>query len=67
MSKDPPVLEGFSEGLTEFVSKCLQKSPTDRLSARELLEHKFMEKAYEGKEMYMEMLSRLNCSGELKL
>jgi len=42
ISKDPPILQGFSESLTHFISCCLQKDPKDRLSAKKLLEHSFM-------------------------
>ncbi len=49
VSKDPPVLHNYSETLAHFVGCCLQKKPSDRLSARELLDHKFLEKADKGK------------------
>ncbi|GLE05256.1 hypothetical protein PINS_up014256 [Pythium insidiosum] len=43
---DPPVLEGaFSPELVDFVAKCLQKSPHDRPTAEELLQHPFVANA----------------------
>lgn len=59
VSKPPPVLKGFSESLTHFVSCCLQKEPNDRLSARELLDHRFMEQAEGGREKFKSMLKEM--------
>ncbi|KAG3253537.1 hypothetical protein PI124_g1928 [Phytophthora idaei] len=43
---DPPVLEGsFSPRFVDFVSRCLQKSPQDRPTATELLQHPFIRSA----------------------
>ncbi|KAJ0404553.1 hypothetical protein ATCC90586_003085 [Pythium insidiosum] len=43
---EPPVLEGaFSPELVDFVAKCLQKSPHDRPTAEELLQHPFVANA----------------------
>lgn len=42
----PPVLEGnFSPVFKEFVSLCLTKDPTKRLTAKELLQHRFIKGA----------------------
>jgi len=39
----PPVLEGnFSDEFKNFVSVCLKKSPKDRPSAAQLLQHPFI-------------------------
>ncbi|GBF98708.1 serine threonine kinase [Raphidocelis subcapitata] len=44
----PPRLEGpFSEEFRDFVTACLQKDPTARPSARELLSHPFVASALE--------------------
>jgi len=44
--KEPPVLEGnYSKAFKEFVSLCLQKDVSKRLSAKELLAHKFIKNA----------------------
>ncbi|OWZ21137.1 Protein kinase [Phytophthora megakarya] len=43
---DPPVLEGgFSPRFVDFVSSCLQKTPQDRPTASELLQHPFIRSA----------------------
>lgn len=43
---NPPELSGnFSKPFKEFVSLCLNKDPTERLSARDLLRHKFVKAA----------------------
>ena len=42
----PPVLEGnFSPAFKEFISLCLTKDPSQRPSARELLQHRFIKTA----------------------
>lgn len=42
----PPVLDGkFSQAFKEFVVACLQKDPNERLTVKELLRHKFIQKA----------------------
>ena len=43
---DAPTLEGnFSKAFKEFVSLCVQKDPTKRPSAEELLKHRFIKGA----------------------
>jgi len=43
---DPPVLEGnFSKPFKEFVQICLQKEPSQRPTAKELLKHRFIRTA----------------------
>ncbi|KAJ3215842.1 putative protein serine/threonine kinase [Dinochytrium kinnereticum] len=43
---DPPQLEGnFSKGFKEFVAQCLQKDPSLRPTAKELLRHRFIKAA----------------------
>lgn len=34
VSKEPPRIKNFSVNLCDFVSKCLQKNPKDRWSAK---------------------------------
>ena len=47
-SENPPTLTGFSEELIDFVSCCLKKDPTQRLSVFELLQHPFIKSIGEG-------------------
>lgn len=43
---NPPELSGsFSKPFKEFVSLCLNKDPTERMSAKELLRHRFIKTA----------------------
>jgi len=47
-ARPPPTLQNeanYSKDFVEFLSKCLQKNPDDRLSAAELLELPFIKKA----------------------
>ncbi|WVQ85148.1 hypothetical protein IAT38_007313 [Cryptococcus sp. DSM 104549] len=37
--------EGFSRDFMDFVERCLQKDPTDRATAKELLQHRFIRSA----------------------
>lgn len=42
----PPALEGdFSDELKEFVSRCLRKNPSERMTAAECLEHPYIANA----------------------
>ncbi|ORX77053.1 kinase-like protein [Anaeromyces robustus] len=58
--KEPPVLEGnYSKAFKEFISLCLQKDTKKRLSAKELLSHKFIKNAK--KTSYLtELIERMN-------
>jgi len=47
-ARPPPTLQNeanYSKDFVDFLTKCLQKNPDDRLSAAELLEHPFVKKA----------------------
>jgi len=58
--KEPPVLEGnYSKAFKEFISLCLQKDTKKRLTAKELLAHKFIKNAK--KTSYLtELIERMN-------
>lgn len=47
---DPPTLDGpdYSKLIKSFIADCLQKNPTERASAEQLLSHPFLKKARSG-------------------
>jgi len=54
----PPTLDGnFSKNFKEFVSTCLHKDPAERLTAKELLKHKFIKTAGKTKSL-MDLIQR---------
>lgn len=56
---EAPTLEGsFSKAFKEFISLCLQKDPTKRPTAQELLKHKFIKNAKKGTTILTELIDR---------
>jgi len=56
---EPPRLEGnFSKQFKDFVAFCLQKDPSARLSAKDLLKHKFIKGAKKGTQLLTDLLER---------
>jgi hypothetical protein len=49
------------------VGSCLKKKPVDRATAKQLLEHKFMKKAHQGKEKFVSMLKKLKAESAVPL
>ncbi|XP_061103559.1 serine/threonine-protein kinase 26 isoform X2 [Conger conger] len=57
---NPPTLNGeFSKSFKEFVDSCLNKDPTFRPTARELLKHKFIVKNAKKTSYLTELIDRL--------
>lgn len=55
VKKQPPqIAPRWSDEFKDFVKECLRKNPIDRLSADELLEHKFLENASSYKQEFSE-------------
>lgn len=67
ISKDPPVLIGFSESLTHFITCCLQKDPKERYSAKKLLDHNFMKLADGGKSKFVSMMRKMKKDSPLPI
>ncbi|XP_041436912.1 serine/threonine kinase 24 L homeolog isoform X2 [Xenopus laevis] len=56
---NPPLLEGnYSKGLKEFVEACLNKEPSFRPSAKELLKHKFIMRSAKKTSYLTELIDR---------
>ncbi|KAE8625915.1 hypothetical protein XENTR_v10006440 [Xenopus tropicalis] len=56
---NPPTLEGnYSKGLKEFVEACLNKEPSFRPSAKELLKHKFIMRSAKKTSYLTELIDR---------
>ena len=55
-NEPPPINNRFSNDFREFVKLCLTKDPAKRPSAKELLEHKFMQKANNYKEDFVKFV-----------
>jgi serine/threonine protein kinase len=51
---NPPIPEGCSLELTDFLKQCFQKDPKKRPSAEELCDHDWLRKYWVGSQVSME-------------